>query len=336
MAALEDVREISRLAYGFMGSKALFSALNLDIFSRLAATSKGLVSFSNETGIAAHRLETLLTACVSLGLLVREGDKYRNAPASERYLVRTKPNYFGDYYRFQIDRQVYPMLESLDDGLAGQDVSGLYTGGFSDPAMADDFARGQHSGSLGPAYVLARTVDLHGATTLLDVGGGSGAFSITLCRRFPDLTAVIIDFPNMIDIARKHVGSAGLDNRISFASASAEASTWPAGVDAILMSYLFSAVGQTEVTQLIAKAFDALRPGGQLLVHDFVVDDDRSGPDLAALWNLVMVMGNPDAAFLTPGRLDTMLDRAGFVEIETKPLISDITSLTQARKPSPA
>jgi cyclopropane fatty-acyl-phospholipid synthase-like methyltransferase len=137
----------------------------------------------------------------------------------------------------------------------------------------------------------------------------------------------------MIDIARKHVGSAGLDNRISFASASAEASTWPAGVDAILMSYLFSAVGQTEVTQLIAKAFDALRPGGQFLVHDFVVDDDRSGPDLAAL---VMVMGNPDAAFLTPGRLDTMLDRAGFVEIETKPLISDLTSLTQARKPSPA
>ncbi len=79
MAALTDVREISRLAYGFMGSKALFSARNLDIFSRLAATSKGLASLVDETGIAAHRLETLLTACVSLGLLVREGDRYPHA-----------------------------------------------------------------------------------------------------------------------------------------------------------------------------------------------------------------------------------------------------------------
>ncbi|HUF93973.1 MAG TPA: methyltransferase dimerization domain-containing protein, partial [Candidatus Limnocylindria bacterium] len=111
---MSDVREISHIAYGFMGSKALFSALHLDLFGRLAGDTKSFESLVEATGVAPNRLRTLLVALTSVGLVVRDGDGYRNAPASERYLVRGAPAYFGDYYRFQIDRQIYPALLHLD------------------------------------------------------------------------------------------------------------------------------------------------------------------------------------------------------------------------------
>src|SRR5262245_10713488 len=114
-----DVRDISRIAYGFMGSKALFSALNIDLFSRLAGSSKTVEMLVEETGLAANRLKTVLTALTAIGLVARDGNAYRNAPASQRYLVRGAPAYFGDYYRFQIDRQIYPALMHLDAGIAG-------------------------------------------------------------------------------------------------------------------------------------------------------------------------------------------------------------------------
>jgi restriction system protein len=119
-APLSDVRDISKIAYGFMASKALFVALEIDVFGSLAAGPKTLAELARETEIATSRLRTLLTACVSVGLLSKAGDRYANAPASQEYLVRTAPRYFGDYYRFQIDRQIYPVFGQLSDALHGK------------------------------------------------------------------------------------------------------------------------------------------------------------------------------------------------------------------------
>jgi 2-hydroxy-4-(methylsulfanyl)butanoate S-methyltransferase len=88
MAPITDVREISSIAYGFMASKALFAALNIDLFGRLSGRAKPLYALVEETGIAPTRLLTLLTACVSLGLLERRDDSYVNAPASQAYLAQ--------------------------------------------------------------------------------------------------------------------------------------------------------------------------------------------------------------------------------------------------------
>jgi len=156
---IQDVREISRIAYGFMASKALFAALNLDLFGRLANGPRSLDELARETATAPGRLGKLLTACVSLGLVEkRDADRYANAPASQAYLVRSAPAYFGDYYRFQIDRQVYPLFEHLDDALRGgrREFYRL----MADPTEAEYFSRAQHSGSLGPAHVAAKLIDL--------------------------------------------------------------------------------------------------------------------------------------------------------------------------------
>src|SRR5262249_2153677 len=182
------------------------------------------------------------------------------------------------------DRHVYPSFEHLGGALRGErkDFYRL----MQDSTEAAYFSRAQHSGSLGPAHVAAKLVDLSGCRRLLDVGGGTGAFSITLCRRDRELTATILDFPNVRPVAERYVQERGLGARISFLPGNALGVPWPDGQDVVLMSYLVSVVAEKGVGQLLDRASRALAPGGQLLLHDFMVDDDGSGPISAALWLL--------------------------------------------------
>jgi ubiquinone/menaquinone biosynthesis C-methylase UbiE len=333
---ITDVREISRIAYGFMGSKALFSALNLDLFSRLAAGKKSLEKLVEETGVASNRLRTLHAALTSIGLVVRDDNGYQNAPASERYLVREAPAYFGDYYRYQIDRQIYPALLHLDSGIAG-DATGLafetLAGLTSDPDEADAFTRAQHSGSMGPALMLAKTLNLEGVRALLDVGCGSGAFSIALCQRNPELRATVLDFPNVIAVAERFVTEANLQNRVVYLRGDAVDTPWPISQDAVLMSYLLSAVAEPAIPLLFRKAWHALRPGGRLLIHDFMLDADETGPASAALFFLQYLSYRVDGVCFSAETLAAQLEGLGFKGISDQIVIPSITKLVVCAKP---
>jgi len=337
MQPIEDVRAISRIAYGFIASKALFAALDLDLFGRLKGAPKPLAALAAAAGIAPERLRTLLASLVSLGLISRAGDTFANSPAADRYLVPGSPAYFGDYYRFQVSRQLYPALTRLDAGLAGNNA-GLLFGGeeglMADPVEAAAFSRAQHAGSLGPAVLLARSLDLSGRKRLLDVAGGTGAFSITLCQRHPGLTATVLDFPNVAALAETCIAEAGLAGRISTIGANALATDWPAGQDVVLMSYLLSAVEADAIDTLLAKAHAALAPGGLLILHDFMLDDDEQGPDLAAHWFLLNLALNAGTVSFTPAELSRRLEPAGFVDVTAREHIHDITKLVLAHKPA--
>jgi 2-hydroxy-4-(methylsulfanyl)butanoate S-methyltransferase len=332
---LTDVRDISRIAYGFIASKALFAALELDLFSRLLEP-KTIDAVARESGIPAHRVETLLATLTALGLIVRDDDRFHNSPASERYLARSSPASFGEYYRLQINRQLYPAMEHLDARLAGDpgslasDMEGL----MRDPAEAEVFSVAQHAASLGPAIQLTKMLDLHGSRTLLDVAGGSGAFSITLCRRYPQLAATIIDFPNVIQVARRFIAAAGLSERIQLVGGSALDTGWPDNQDVVLVSYLLSAVKEDDIPTLLANAYRSLRPGGLLIVHDFMLDDDEQGPALAAQWFLVNLALQPDSGSFSAATLSVLLVEQGFVSVSSQILIPQITKIVVASKPA--
>jgi hypothetical protein len=331
---LTDVRDISRIAYGFIASKALFAALELDLFSRLLEP-KSIDALARESGIPARRVKTLLATLTALGLVVRDDDRFRNSPASERYLMRGSPASFGEYYRLQVNRQLYPALEHLDAGLAGDasNISVDQEGLLSDPVEAEIFSVAQHAASLGPAIRLATTIDLQESRTLLDVAGGSGAFAITLCRHYPELAATIIDFPNVIEVARRFIADAGLSERIDLTGGNALDTDWPGNQDVVLMSYLLSAVKEDDIPALLASAYRSLRPGGLLIVHDFMLDDDEQGPALAAQWFLLGLALQPDAGSFSAATLSVLVAEQGFTGVSSQTLIPQITKVVVGSKP---
>lgn len=341
-APVTDRRGLSEIAYGFMASKALFAALEIDLFTHLVDGPSTAAELSAATGVAPNRMQTLVHALAGLGLLVVAPDgvagpgpepRYANAPACGRYLVRGAPAAFGDYFRLQIARQIYPALLHLDAGLAGTgEAFATLSGLLSEPAEAQTFTSGQHVGSLAAARVLAGRVDLDGARSLLDVGGGSGAFSIALCERNPGLRATVLDFPTVAGIAQRYRHDAGLDDRIDLLAGDAVHAAWPRDQDVVLMSYLLSALGAGEIDVVLAKAWTCLRPGGLLVVHDFMLDDDRPGPALAALWFLQYVAYRHDGVSFCARDLGARLAVHGFATPTCEVLIPEITKVVVSRK----
>jgi SAM-dependent methyltransferase len=336
MTPLTSLEQIFQVAFGFMASKALFAALHLGVFNALASGPKGLAAIADAIGADERALETLLTALTAVGLLERGEQGWTNAPATQMFLAPAGGGGLGEYLRWQVDRQMYPFMHELADVLRGRRDTVPYRdyeSWFRDPAQAALYSEAQHEASLGLGEVLAVRLDLSGRRRLLDVGGGSGALAIALCRHNAELQATILDFPNVLEIARRCVAKVGLESRIELMPGNALASNWPGGQDVVLFSYVSGSVSAEGVAELYRRAFAALEPGGVALVHDFMVDDDRTGPPLAAIWALQHLTFTPGAVSLTPGFVTGLLRDAGFCDTSVEDCVPGMTRLVRAAKP---
>ncbi|HTR13409.1 MAG TPA: methyltransferase [Roseiarcus sp.] len=168
----------------------------------------------------------------------------------------------------------------------------------------------------------------------MDVGGGSEAYSIAFCAANPELSATILDFPQTIDTAKRCVREADLADRIGHLAGNAVLVDWPETQDVVLMSYVWSAVGEADIAVLAQRAAAALSSGGLLLIHDFMVDDARDGPPFAAWYLVGSMLDNPSAVCLTPSYVEGVLRNAGFRIEKTETILPGITMLTTATKPA--
>jgi predicted O-methyltransferase YrrM len=331
---IEDVQEISAITYGFMASKALFAALEFDLFTHIAGDADSSPALAKVTGIAENRLVTLLTALKSLGLVAERAGRFTNAPATARYLVAGAPGDFRDYVRVVNGAFGYGSFSHICAALRGERIfsdKGFYEGLiYSAGIGGEQFSSAQQS--LGPARLMAKRVDMSDRKRMLDVGGGSGAYSFAFCAAYPQLTATILDFPQTIESARRYAQEAGMAARITHLAGNAISTDWPTGHDVILMSYLWSAVGDNEVRVLARRAIEALSPGGLVLVHDFMVDDAHEGPPFAAWYLLGSIFDNPNAVYLTPSYVENVLHQTGFKVDRTENMLPGITTLTRATK----
>ena len=336
--AIETAEDLSSIAFGFMASKAMFAGLHVDLFSALADGPKSAEELAGIVGIPINRVIMLTTALTSVGLLtICDDKKIQNSPAAQSFLSKQSKYDFGDYLRYQIDQQMYPFLLQLNAVMKGDlsdDAIASYKHWMTDEEQASVYSESQHAGSLGPGRTLARKVDLADATSLLDVGGGTGAMTISLCREYPKLHATIIDFPNVAEIGWRFISEADLFNRVRYIPGNAVEVQWPGSQDAILMSYLMSGVPGENVENLLTKAFEALVLGGKLMVHDFMVEEHRRGPTLAALWQLQHMAFTPDARSLSVGWLTETSKRIGFEVDLVDNLIPAMTKLVVFSKPS--
>ena len=119
---IEDVREISAITYGFMASKALFAALEFDLFTHIARGAVSTSALARASGIAENRLVTLLATLKSLGLISEADGRLINAPATARYLVAGAPGDFRDYIRFVNGEFGYESFRHLGAALRGERI----------------------------------------------------------------------------------------------------------------------------------------------------------------------------------------------------------------------
>ncbi|MBZ4320475.1 acetylserotonin O-methyltransferase [Streptomyces huiliensis] len=328
------------LATGYWAFKTLATAYELGLFARLDGTS-GLTfrEAAAACGIDERPARALLTGCASLGLLEKTGDRYRNSPLSDAYLVPGKPHHFGGLVTM-LDQRLYPAWGRLAEAVrANRPVTwdaereaSLFQS--RDPAVTDTFWESMHILSSFIGEALTSTVDLGAARSLLDVGGGSGALAIALCRARPELRATVYDLPFVTGIATRHIEDAKLADRITTVEGDFfKDASFPEGHDVHTFSNVLHDWREEDGRLLLEKSFDALAPGGRLVIAGYFVNEEETGPPLAALMGLAQIVETEGRAY-TASEYARWAAEAGFVEPRTAALRTvGANGVLTARKP---
>jgi hypothetical protein len=314
---------LMQLSIGFWSFKALATACELDLFARLSDTDGHTIDeLAEMLGIGQRPVELLVTACASIGLLERRDGRYVNSALADEFLVPGKADHFGGWVHM-LDRRLYPAWGRLTEAVRTNRPTSwnpdeqAHIFDSEDPELLALFWEAMHSLSTFTARELGAHVDLSASTALLDVGGGSGAYDIELCRRYPNLRATVFDLPPICEIASTKIVAAGDEDRIAVAPGDFLADPeLPAGHDVVLLSMIMHDWTPEQDLAILRKCFAALPPSGRIVISELLVNDEKTGPPAAALMSLNMLVETVGRNY-TAAEYEQWLHATGFVDVQT-------------------
>ena len=328
-----DTTRLQRLSRAYMESAAFIAAVELKLFTAVAGGDDTETRLAGRLGLSAVNAERLVTACAALRLLERDGDRLRNAPDVDRYLVEGRPGYAGAWMLFT--RPDWNEWGRLAEHLRRREppaVLGKYVGFTVEDARR--YHEATSSIGLGAGRRFVRQVDLTGRKKLLDLGGGSGAYCIAACREHPALAAVVLDLPPVAEVARDFIAAHGLADRITVVGGDFTRDPFPPGADVIVMASNLPQYSRDIIQQVIAKAFTALAGGGEMHLVGEMLDAARAGPVDPALWGLNEALAGSTGLAHSVTECRGYFERAGFTGITAHEFVPGVLTRVSGRKPT--
>lgn len=330
MAAMSD-RQLSperilQLATGAWAASILGAGATHAIFTHIEAGATTAKAVAERAGIAERGAQCVLDGLVGLGLIEVVDGAYRNTPESAEFLVEGKPTYFGAFAKLQGS----DMTRHAD--LAEVVATGIpvttETNDVPDSPFWESLVPAIAPLSVPAALTAAEELGLAGAgpVSILDVGGGSGIYSAVWLGMNPQARATQLDWPTVNRVATGFVAQRGVGDR--FRTIDGDFHTVDFGTDEYdvgVYSHIAHQEGRDANVAVFRKFLRALKPGGTLVVNDFVVDDDRSGPPFPLIFHSEMLLSTIRGASWRRADFQAWLAEAGFSDIRFVPTPSPAT-----------
>ncbi|HTT72218.1 MAG TPA: methyltransferase [Anaeromyxobacteraceae bacterium] len=296
---------------GYMPSRVLLTALELDVFTAVARCEEPAApALAAAMGCDPRATRVLLDGLVALGALKKDGDRYANAEATARFLVAGSPDDARAALRHNLS--LWSTWSTLTQVVrTGRPVrhQEMQERG-SD--WTTPFIAAMHRNAALRAPLVVQAVGACGARRLLDVGGGSGAYAIAFARAVPGLEAEVFDLPTVVPIAQRHIAEAGLSERVRTRVGDLRRDAFGTGYDLVLLSAICHMLGPDENRDLFRRIGSALAQGGRLVIQDHLMAEDRTAPRAGALFAINMLVGTPGGGTYTEGEYAAWLAEAGF------------------------
>jgi hypothetical protein len=321
------------LITGYWGSMALFTANELGVFTALASSPRTSDKLAADLGVSERPLRMLLQAMAGLGLLRACGEEFANTPLADAFLVEGHPGSLGRAIRYGADH--YAAWGQLTQVVStGRPPAGVdaYLG--ADPERTRHFVWGMHERALGVARGIIPFIDLPRATTLLDLGGGPGTYSVLLAQKVADLRAIVFDLPPVVAIAGDIIAASGVADRVRVHAGDYLRDSYPRGVGAVLISGVLHRETESTCRAMLAEVREALVPGGRVIISDVMLDAEKTGPPFATLFALHMLLTSERGGAHSKEEQRRWLEDAGFVSPEVRELPPPaVHTLITATKP---
>jgi len=318
-----DTVRLQNLSRAFISSATLFAAIDLELFTAIAEGDNTVPRFAKRAGLTEVNADRLMTMCAASDLIHWTADHFENAADVQRFLVKGEKSYAGAWLTFT--RPGWDSWGRLTEKLENQQpatVIGSYE------AMTVDEARRYHEATssvgFGSGRRFVKHVNLSHRTRMMDLGGGSGAYSIVAAQNNPGLRAVVLDLPPVVVVTREFIERNGVTERVIAEPCDFTRDDFPTDCDVAVMASNLPQYNREIIGNVIRKAHDALLPGGEMHLIGEMLDDDRTGPMDAALWGLYEVLSNSTGMTHTRADCVAYFEAAGFSSIEVTDFIPGI------------
>ncbi|MBX7174583.1 MAG: methyltransferase [Pyrinomonadaceae bacterium] len=309
----DNFQNLLSLMTAYQQSRVLFTLIELKIpklLSNRALTSKEIAQKKKIEPIA---MERFLSAAVSIGLLKKIDNSFSNSEITQEFLVKGKEFYLGG----QIERQRKRSF-SVWNNLTKHLKNWKYGGEKSLPQTDDqgyEAMAEQHKLALLQGFALAKAFNFSKYKRILDLGGGTGATSIALCKTYPHLESIVYDLPENTMIAQKFIEENELSKRIKVFNGDFKKDALPENFDAVLLANFMSVADAEENQKLLTKLYQKLPKGGVCILSGWIIDNSGLAPKISVLFCLEDICWNAPDVERSEQVYTNWLEKAGFENI---------------------
>ncbi len=307
VSILEQAREFQR-------SRILLSAVELEIFPILAPGALSVEEVAGKIGADVRGTGILLDALTALELLEKKDGRY--------ILPLELVPFLSDE---SVETSVLPMLRHWGNlWLTWSNLTEVVRSGYSEAVFPDGkgkevrqkaFIEAMHVTGLINAKAIVSRVDLKETRKLLDIGGGSGVYTIAFLIENPDLSAFLFDLPPVLEITRNFISRESLLDRVELVPGNFQVDELPGGCDTAWLSAIIHQNSLSENMKLFSKIHTALLPGGRLIIRDHIMEPDRITPRDGAIFAINMLVGTKEGSTYTFDEIRGLLEKTGFSKI---------------------
>lgn len=318
--------KILAMGINFWTSKALFSAVELGIFTELASGPLDCQALMERINIHPRKARDFFDALVALKLLKRSAGMYSNTAETDLFLDKEKHSYVGGILEMY-NARLYPFWGTLTEGLrTGKPQNEIKTGSgsifdniYADPVGVRNFVRSMTGLSKAATLAIAQKFPWQKYKTFVDVGTAEGDCAVQIARRNENTTGVGFDLPPVRPAFDEYIRAAGLQDRLRFHGGDFFKDDLP-GAEVIIMGHILHDWSLHEKQILIQKAYNALPKDGALIVYELIIDDDRRENAAGLLMSLNMLIETSDGFDYTGADCASWMQAAGFRRTYTEHL----------------
>ena len=325
MSPSPSPENIMQLGMAFWGSKTLLSAVELEVFTELARQPLDANTLQARLGLHPRSARDFFDALVALGMLSRENGCYANTTETDLYLDKAKPTYIGGFLEMA-NARLYKFWGSLTEGLkTGLPQNEAKEGGnffstlYADPAALKHFLQAMTGVSMGGNIAIAQQFPWKDFNTYYDIGSAQGGLVAQVALAHPHITGGGFDLTPTGPIFEAYIQSFQLQDRLQFIPGNFFQDPLPKA-DVLSMAHILHDWNLEEKKLLIAKAYEALPPGGALIIFEALIDDERRTNAFGLLMSLNMLIEVPGGFNYTGADCTAWLQEAGFRDIRVEHL----------------
>lgn len=319
---------IQHIARAFSRSRLLLTGAELDIFSLLAEKPLSVVEVVESMQSDERATTIFLDALAAMDLLDKEDGRYSTNSDIVHLLTENSdssilPGLLHTAHLWNTWSQLTDII--LNGGPASRPETG-------DGDRTKAFIGAMHVRALRDAPELVKTVDPGAARNFIDVGGGSGSYTIGFLRAVEGMKATLFDLPEVIPMAMERITTEGLTDRVTLVAGDYNTDSLPGGHDLAFLSAIIHQNSPNQNVALFKNVFDALKPGGRIIVRDYAMSSDRTRPASGALFAVNMLVNTQGGNSYTFEEIREGLEEAGFEKVRQ---IQDqeMSSIVEGYKP---